>query len=809
MEFKRETALNPDGTDLITAYSSSYESDERLMDERTLHQICEILEIPDEAINNYQPLDLPSMAGAGRVKAFREDEKFPFLSRPQAADAKFHNPISTNEESPQSTPSAKPKAELWEGWPSMPTYDEFEVTSDETKKLAAWSWYRTGIICAEAASMHPIDGNDQTDSTGSIHMSLLGKSERAKSHALRLYPKLLDEQQIDHPGWADPFTSCKSLSVVVAQSLVRKLIISKGDEEYYIEMAKNREYLARSEMAELYKQQAREYMMENLYHYLEERQTMEIEVTQAEPREIRQYMLHVIEKDTHGCLSMLWDMAIEWVQDNLQAALHDYGGSVFYSLPIRNFNLWWLRAANARGHAEWLLQERRDSALVGHSDPIEWWRLLPPGLIGQYDNSCVIWTWIIAADRIREVSAKRDAASEDKMEPIIDIFGQEFNTSSELVRGMQSLDFGWPYHSFVYGAPEFVYRTLAENSTTSSLIGLLSTDKIGSYPDKSRALISVYDRYMRRGISSTLDPSCPEHYRTLARCADDILAEWDAETRAENLIRKRYKDSYHLSSLLAALKPVLDKRVHMTLQEADDMDFEGVTFACINFFIGKMQRMLHRPPGLDEHRYLICVEWRVAKLLSPWFDFKMHQTRGGRIAVELKSLLSRRTMIDPSVSDYMTIANPVWACYEAAVISALDSFLDTARGLVLGNCLPPRTFLFALPFRDYLESGGDPAKMPVIKGGLSDNRRELTKLGLYKSGRFKCKPACNCPLVQRIQEMEESLLDRLSDGPKANGQRRAIAEFFSRAENQLERLNREIKIVILELMTTPLPTSID
>ncbi|UKZ82729.1 hypothetical protein TrVFT333_010525 [Trichoderma virens FT-333] len=231
----RETVLNPDGVDLTEAGGSSYESDERLMDERTLHQICEILEIPDEAINNYQPLDLPKgMAGAGRVKKFRQDEKSPFLARPQlarseeVADAKFHNSISTNEESPQSTSSASQNAEVWEGWPSMPTYDEFEVTPDEIKKLAAWSWYRTGIICAEAANMHPIDGDDQTDSTGSIHMSLLRKSERAKSHALLLYPKLLDEQQIEHPGWADPFTSCKSLPVVVAQSLIQKLIISKA-----------------------------------------------------------------------------------------------------------------------------------------------------------------------------------------------------------------------------------------------------------------------------------------------------------------------------------------------------------------------------------------------------------------------------------------------------------------------------------------------------------------------------------------------------------------------------------------------------
>jgi hypothetical protein len=79
-------------------------------------------------------------------------------------------------------------------------YDGFEVALDEIKKLAAWSWYRTGIVCTEAANMHPIDGDDQIDSTGSIYMILFRKSERAKSHALLLYPRILDGQQIEYPG---------------------------------------------------------------------------------------------------------------------------------------------------------------------------------------------------------------------------------------------------------------------------------------------------------------------------------------------------------------------------------------------------------------------------------------------------------------------------------------------------------------------------------------------------------------------------------------------------------------------------------
>lgn len=38
------------------------------------YQVCKILEIPDAAINNNQPLTPPQLAGAGRVKPFREGD---------------------------------------------------------------------------------------------------------------------------------------------------------------------------------------------------------------------------------------------------------------------------------------------------------------------------------------------------------------------------------------------------------------------------------------------------------------------------------------------------------------------------------------------------------------------------------------------------------------------------------------------------------------------------------------------------------------------------------------------------------------
>jgi hypothetical protein len=39
----------------------------------------------------------------------------------------------------------------------------------------------------------------------SISLSL--KSERAKSHALSLFPGLLHEERLECPSWAEPFTA--------------------------------------------------------------------------------------------------------------------------------------------------------------------------------------------------------------------------------------------------------------------------------------------------------------------------------------------------------------------------------------------------------------------------------------------------------------------------------------------------------------------------------------------------------------------------------------------------------------------------
>lgn len=47
-----------------------------------------------------------------------------------------------------------------------PANDEFELSSDDIKKRAAWAWYRTGTLCALAAVSHGECTSDYKASSG-------------------------------------------------------------------------------------------------------------------------------------------------------------------------------------------------------------------------------------------------------------------------------------------------------------------------------------------------------------------------------------------------------------------------------------------------------------------------------------------------------------------------------------------------------------------------------------------------------------------------------------------------------------------
>jgi len=536
-----------------------------------------------------------------------------------------------------------------------------------------------------------------------MSISLFSKSERAKSHALSLFPDLLQEERVECPSWGKPFTA--------------------DDERFYMELSQNQEYVMRVEVAEIYKRAAGQYMFEPIEEYLEERQERELEETQGEPLTFLKYADKTITMGKYGCLSRLW---WETVQRYEARAAFDTE-----SFRPSHLQRWWVRAAHARGHAEWLIKERRDAQTVGHTRPIESWRLLPPGTVDQYNNSCLIWTmWAL--------KGKPD-----------DHFLTFFNISSDTIRGQNSIDTGWQRHSFLYGAPEFVFMDLAKNGPDASLIGLLPTDTSSYCCPQVHTYVGVYDRYMRRGVHDTLGKSAPDHLRTLARCADDILAEANAEMVLKGLQKPEYTASGILPSLVSALQKMLSKRVHTTLHDTEDCKFDEVVSRCIKFYLDKARDMFHwqQSLGHDQVLYLIYVERELSKLLAPWFDFHLRATQGGQILIQLRSLLTQREVSECSPgTELILTSQPIWKIHECTALVALNSFLEEMRTKILQGCrLPPETCDFIAPFKSYLISGNNPDLMPIIKGGdMKTERREMTMLGFFSQ-----EIGCNCCQVHR------------------------------------------------------------
>jgi len=232
-------------------------------------------------------------------------------------------------------------------------------------------------------------------------------------------------------------------------------------------------------MANVYLVTARQLIFEPLSLYLERKQEKELKgtllpsyknpmlyvqrnmsnkeaiETGGEAKDIYQYFSESLQQDKFGCLSKLWADAVEWYATDESACPRGWFEEAGISTrPIETVNhghpsyflQWWVRAAQARGHAEWLIKERRESLTPGHSAPIESWRLRPPGTVGQYDNSCGPWcVWMVVYGKKREDPPGYDYDEDD--------FCTNFNIVSDMMRGNQAVDYGWPMHSFVYGAP--------------------------------------------------------------------------------------------------------------------------------------------------------------------------------------------------------------------------------------------------------------------------------------------------------------------------------------------------------------------
>jgi hypothetical protein len=156
--------------------------------------------------------------------------------------------------------------------------------------------------------------------------------------------------------------------------------------------------------------------------------------------EIHEYADETMKTGKYGCLSRLWWEAIQWHEAGPGSSIkpRDRGWS-------SDLQQWWVRAAQARGHAEWLIKERRDAQTFGHTQAIESWRLLPPGTVDHYDNSCVVWAIWTTVCRNHGVNGWDDFDEDD--------FLTQFNILHNVARDHQSMSTGWPLRSYLYGAP--------------------------------------------------------------------------------------------------------------------------------------------------------------------------------------------------------------------------------------------------------------------------------------------------------------------------------------------------------------------
>jgi len=79
------------------------------------------------------------------------------------------------------------------------------------------------------------------------------------------------------PSWADSFTEGIKILSLKLYKIIRGLITLADDENHYLELAKNQQYIRISNMAQVYKNAASQFVHEAVLLYLESKQEVEIE----------------------------------------------------------------------------------------------------------------------------------------------------------------------------------------------------------------------------------------------------------------------------------------------------------------------------------------------------------------------------------------------------------------------------------------------------------------------------------------------------------------------------------------------------
>ena len=232
-------------------------------------------------------------------------------------------------------------------------------------------------------------------------------------------------------------------------------------------MSLNHEYSQRVSVASQYKAAAFSYIREALFLYLEWKQETELSSSSfspisnnpsypslsetpseldflcrtPDPKEekgvnLDEYAQIQMILHKYGSISQLWSEAAEWASQRKDI------------WKCEHFHRYWRRAALAKGHAEWLLRERESSEIIGHTKPIEKWRLWPPASIGQYDNDCAIVSMLVVLSRFSAEWQGLNFTGYDD-----DEHGTNYNIMHTRMRDPQADRFGWPKHAFFFGPP--------------------------------------------------------------------------------------------------------------------------------------------------------------------------------------------------------------------------------------------------------------------------------------------------------------------------------------------------------------------
>ncbi|KAL2871751.1 uncharacterized protein BJX67DRAFT_377486 [Aspergillus lucknowensis] len=570
------------------------------------------------------------------------------------------------------------------------------------------------------------------------------RARRAKVYAFHLDPDLLD-------------TEIPTLSTLAPWGEG----LTEADHEYYAEMEQNEEKVQRFAMAELYDSASFSYLQEAINFYLNGGVGTEEEEGPTELGPQDGSFLDALRRA--GTLSRLWWEAVKWDRHRETGNAH--------------FLRWSVRAAMARGHADWLRKEIQAgsygrSLSIRPPRPIERWRLLPPPPVGYYYHDCAIYA-PMAAHALRT-----------KEPPNEDGVFTDYVVWATTLRELDMLLKDSPEVSFNFGAPDFVFF---ENAKTG-----WAAETLGGPPFEHGQLgffeTGFYERYYRTGQQDMFSAGGVNYGKVLAICADDLV---QTVTQKSQIDEMESQLDIPLQTLKEDLMKFLHKRRYMTKREADCEGFGELLLQTITARLRSMQITY----GQKRPWALVKIREALSHTLGPWFTIELKDAGQDIPLVILWEVgeASPRYHANTSGLDPRGIerVSPLRAQLDMLLAYKITSLLERIRADILCKKPLPRHLLkFAKAYRSYLESE-DPGDMPTIRSG-QQLQRELLFPG--NSERCFSTPASNrhahqdasCPYCQARTEEDKDRTFRRSNDPAAVSARTKIQSYF----RKLDRIPR-------------------